>query len=132
MPVVTIFNKKYDKATREDMLIRTVLEHKRIRWESSDALTINGQGVTVADQTTVYIPLSLEGYVSPKEYQSLEDISNKWTIQNGDIVIKGEVLENLSHSELEKKYDEVRVVQSVDTNDFSITEMLKHFEITAK
>lgn len=131
MPVVTLYNKV--TIDGESVLLRTVLDHDRIRWENQDSISLNGMTIMANDNSTIYIPIEIEGYVKPKEYKSLADKTGKWTLQNEDIIVNELINDiNPSVAELNRKYDEVRIIQSVDINDFAKTPILKHFEVNAK
>ena len=72
----------------------------------------------------------MTGYVEPKKYKGL---SNTWTLENGDFIVKGNTNESevLSIRELVQKYDNVFTISLVDDKDFG-SESMHHFEIRGK
>ena len=90
------------------------------------------RGYDNADDVNVFIPKSqndMSGYVEPKQYEGL----NKWTLQIGDFIVKGEVEEKevSSIKELTSKYDNVFTISLIDDKDFGSSSM-HHFEIRGK
>ena len=74
-------------------------------------------------------------FVSPKEYEQLENVSGYWTLRTGGkssvtdcFFVKGEVVEEASYSDISRRYDDVYDVTSVDTKDFGSKSMW-HWEV---
>ena len=105
---------------------------KNVFWDDSKGVNLN-KGYENADDVNVFIPKSqndMSGYVEPKKYKGL---SNTWTLENGDFIVKGNTEESsvTSIKELAKKYDNVFTISLVDDKDFGSTNM-QHFEIRGK
>lgn len=101
-------------------------------WDDSKGINRN-LGYENADDVNVFIPKSqndMSGYVEPKKYKGL---SNTWTLENGDFIVKGNTSESvvLSIKELVQKYDNVFTISLVDDKDFG-SENMHHFEIRGK
>lgn len=101
-------------------------------WDDSKGINRN-LGYENADDVNVFIPKiqnDMNGYVEPKKYKGL---SNTWTLENGDFIVKGNTSESevLSIKELVKKYDNVFTISLVDDKDFG-SESMHHFEIRGK
>lgn len=101
-------------------------------WDDSKGINRN-LGYENADDVNVFIPKSqndMTGYVEPKKYKGL---SNTWTLENGDFIVKGNTNESevLSIRELVQKYDNVFTISLVDDKDFG-SENMHHFEIRGK
>ena len=101
-------------------------------WDDSKGINRN-LGYENADDVNVFIPKSqndMTGYVEPKKYKGL---SNTWTLENGDFIVKGNTNESevLSIKELVQKYDNVFTISLVDDKDFG-SESMHHFEIRGK
>lgn len=101
-------------------------------WDDSKGINRN-LGYENADDVNVFIPKSqndMNGYVEPKKYKGL---SNTWTLENGDFIVKGNTIESevLSIRELVQKYDNVFTISLVDDKDFG-SENMHHFEIRGK
>lgn len=101
-------------------------------WDDSKGINRN-LGYENADDVNVFIPKSqndMSGYIEPKKYKGL---SNTWTLENGDFIVKGNASESevLSIKELVQKYDNVFTISLVDDKDFG-SENMHHFEIRGK
>lgn len=101
-------------------------------WDDSKGINRN-LGYENADDVNVFIPKSqndMSGYLEPKKYKGL---SNTWTLENGDFIVKGNTSESevLSIKELVQKYDNVFTISLVDDKDFGSKNM-HHFEIRGK
>lgn len=89
------------------------------------------------DLATVFIPMArAANYLKPREWQALDSKAGRWTLQVGDVIVKGivedELVANvLTLSALKRLYDDVLVISSVDTRDYG-TSGMQHFEIGAK
>lgn len=123
----------YNKYTDEE---KNVIFKKHlidnVFWDDSKGINRN-LGYENADDVNVFIPKSqndMNGYVEPKKYKGL---SNTWTLENGDFIVKGNTSENevLSIRELVQKYDNVFTISLVDDKDFG-SENMHHFEIRGK
>lgn len=93
---MTIYNRKANPTTKKMEYVRTVI--KGVWWhtklEVSTALSGMGGGLKSADVLTARIPMDgRAGYLPPDEYAALTwgDHTGKWTVENGDIVVKGEI-----------------------------------------
>ena len=123
----------YNKYTDEE---KNVIFKKHlidnVFWDDSKGINRN-LGYENADDVNVFIPKSqndMSGYVEPKKYKGL---SNTWTLENGDFIVKGNTNESevLSIRELVQKYDNVFTISLVDDKDFG-SENMHHFEIRGK
>ena len=123
----------YNKYTDEE---KNVIFKKHlidnVFWDDSKGINRN-LGYENADDVNVFIPKSqndMSGYVEPKKYKGL---SNTWTLENGDFIVKGNTSESevLSIKELVQKYDNVFTISLVDDKDFG-SENMHHFEIRGK
>lgn len=126
---ITIYNKYFIKSEKTDGYKRTVI--KNAFYEERQATNRLQSGLIDADKVLVLIPfesLEIGEYVPPREFEGLE---GTFTIQNGDRIVKGEVLLEINKpTELDKEY-EAFTITSVDKKDFGSKKM-RHFEIGAK
>lgn len=125
---ITLFNKKYDKATRTDVYVKTVLNN--VHFEGVRASSIDDKETKVNDSLFVIIPFSVYGYLKPKEYQKQQDTLGRWTLQEGDIIVKGIVENDITSSKELKALDDVYTINSIEIVDYSVT-CLNHFEVYA-
>jgi hypothetical protein len=105
------------------------------KWENRKSANVLKSGLLEADSVAVYIPLSIAvNYLKPKAWQALTTKTGKWTLQVGDFLVKGLVLDEISASftltALKAKYDDVVKITSVDTMDVGSRSM-RHFQCGA-
>lgn len=123
-----VFNKFTDE-NKNVVFKKHVIDH--VFWDDSKAVNLN-RGYDNADDVNVFIPKEqndISSYVEPKQYKGL----NKWTLQVGDFIVKGDVREKevSGIKELTSKYDDVFTISLVDDKDFGSSSM-HHFEIRGK
>lgn len=123
---ITIFNKYTEN--RETKYKKTYI--KNVHWEDTEGFNILQSGLTSVDKSKIYIPFSSCGqYNTPKKFKNTKE---GFTLQSEDVIVKGFVKEDfISIKELEKTYDYVRLVTSVDLRDYG-SENMKHFEVGAR
>lgn len=122
---ITLFNKHFDKSTRTDIYKRTILNDVHVEINRSSHM--KDKEMAASDGIFVAIPFSGD-YMKPKEYQSLDNVGNKWTLQEGDLVYYG-IFENEIESTKDLKgLDDVFTISSIDTVDYSITGQ-NHYEV---
>ena len=130
---MTIYNRYIDSATKTEKYQRALII--RVMWENRKAANVLSAGGQIAvDKARVFIPFARGAlYLKPKAWLALTTKTGKWTIQEGDIIVKGLVSDEIgtgfSASDLQKKYDDVLTVSSVDTMDAL---SLRHWEVGAK
>lgn len=127
----TIFNKVYDPIKRLDSLVATKV--KGVFWEDCKAASMVKLGLEEANAATIYIPFSADffgkQYVKPKAFK--KDAQGNFTLESGDIVVKGLIDFAGSAAQLEKEYDDVILITSIDTMDYGSLEM-QHWEVGGK
>jgi len=103
-----------------------------VEWEQTHARS----QFDSADLATVFIPLARgANYLQPRVWQALTNKTVKWTLQVGDVIVKGLVTFDLSVAfplgVLKAAYDDVLVITSVDTYDYGSAN-LQHWRVGAK
>ena len=130
----TIYNKYIDPTTRSEKYQRTVIVS--VYWENRRAVNKLASGGDIkADKVLVLIPRSLgENFLSPVAWQELSSKVGKWTLQTGDVIVKGAVADEITTeftiSDLTRKYDDVLSIKSVDTMDVGSVRV-QHWEVGA-
>lgn len=111
---------------------------KGVFWEDGKKVNVGETGLVSADLTVVFIPFSnTAGYLKPVEFRRAKDRTEHFTLDNGDIVVRGltdfELTSEKGANEkaLRQQYDDVMTIVSVEKNDFGSPEM-QHWEVTAK
>lgn len=109
-----------------------------VNWQDGKKVEIGDTGLISADLTTIFIPVqSTSGYLKPNEFLRVEEKDKHFTLQNGDLVVRGLVDFELTgkrgqdEKTLRKQYDDVMTIVSVDTNDFGSPHM-QHWEVAAR
>lgn len=107
-----------------------------VAWENrkaSNTLAVGGR--IKADQATIYIPMARDAnYKDPQDWQDLADKTGYWTIQPGDLIVRGiipdEISASLTPSDLKRTYNDVLVISSVDKMDNG-SRALQHWKVSA-
>ena len=92
---ITVFNARVDPATGENTWERTVITGAS--WYMTDASTVDtGKGgLVAANKATIRIPTDASAggktYTDPISYRAAVSVAGLWTLQNGDIIVKGDV-----------------------------------------
>lgn len=137
---ITVFNSKYDNEDGYDVYVGTVI--KGASWHCEIASTIDMQGLKAANKFVVRIPMNADfsgksfsdpltfgkiPFISPGHEMhpmivlypnsGFGDISTVFTLKNGDIIVKGEVVESVIRpSDLHKKYEAFTVLGVSENN----------------
>lgn len=106
-----------------------------VKWENRKAANVVKSGLLAADSVVVYVPFQRgENYVTPKFWSALEDKGQKWTLKDGDYLVKGvvvnEITSSFTISMLKAMYDNVVQIRSVDTMDAG-SASLHHWQVGA-
>ena len=90
--VITVFNPKLNTTTDKDDYHRTVITGAS--WFCEIVSTVDA-GLKAANKFTVRIPEDADfggkTYADPLIYAAAEDVSDLFTLRNGDIIVRGEV-----------------------------------------
>ena len=114
---------------------RTVIHD--VAWESRKASNVLASGGNIAaDQANIYIPMQRgDSYQGPAAWRALTIKGGRWTLQPGDLIVRGIVTEELSGAytptTLRKEYDNVLEITSVDLLDNGSAN-LSHWKVGAK
>ena len=98
---ITIYNHKYNKNTRLDDWIRTVI--RGVHFYEDNKVSVGDKGLNSAKLCKIRIPENAEckrSYIPEDEYFAAADVSQYWTLQDGDIVVRG-----VCNIEIEKPAD---------------------------
>lgn len=130
---ITIYNRYFNSTTRLDSYQRTILQG--VFWDDKKAVNQIQSGLQDADEVLIIIPFSVNSdkqYISPKEFEKLEDRTGYFTLREGDRVVRGAIDFEITGkvSDLDKEY-EAFTITSVDTKDFGSPHM-RHWEVGAK
>jgi hypothetical protein len=130
---ITLYNKYYDRTLGHDAYLRSYIFN--VNWQGARAVTVNDKGLITADFTEVFIYPPTWGdknYMKPKEWAKSEEKELFFTLNAGDIIVKGIIdyaIAAASTKELINSFDDVlTIVSVVDLSETS----LPHWEIGAK
>ena len=118
---VTIYNKYTDPVTRSEKYQRTQIF--KVAWESRKAANvIKSGGYIEVDHAAIYIPWARgANYLKPVAWQALSVKTGKWTLQQGDFIVRGLISDEISDAftitALAAKYDDVFTLSSIDLMD---------------
>lgn len=126
--VITLYNRYI--LSREEKYQRSELSG--VVWQSQKAVSRRKEQVP-ANTALVMIPFVVGNqYVTPKNFTAGQ---GTWTLQEGDIIVRGIATESLSASftvaDLQAKYDDVVLITSVDAMDQGSISS-RHWEVGCK
>lgn len=136
----------FPKSITTDITIyNKVTEDRKVKWkytqltgvffDEAKANNVKISGITSADALNLVIPFDVKTLEENKEYKEpkmfQQDFQNAWTIQKGDLVVKGLVdMEIMGQKDLEDNFNDVYVVNVVDAKLFGSRNMW-HWEVGA-
>lgn len=133
---LTIYNKVYDRDAGINRYYRTVL--KGVNWQDTTAVQPADKGIVSADVAEIYIPFAVETekqFRKPKNFVQDAEKPSLFTVEAGDLVVRGIVEEDLTSAKDEERlksaYDDVRTIAVVETNDNGSPGM-QHWKVTAE
>ena len=92
---ITVFNARVDPATGGNVWTATVITGAS--WFMTDASTVDASkgGLIAANKASIRIPEDAnaggKAYTDPISYKAASSVTGLWTLQNGDIIVKGAV-----------------------------------------
>ena len=92
---ITVFNARVDPETGANVWTASAITG--VSWYATDASTVDTSkgGLVAANKVIVRIPVDAgfggKTYTDPVGYRAAESVAGLWTLQEGDIIVKGEV-----------------------------------------
>lgn len=120
---MSIFNKYTEPFTRKVTFKKHLIDY--VFWDDTKAVDQN-DGYDKSNKVAVYVPKDindLSKYIKAKNYNG-----TGWTIQNGDFIIKGDVVETEVSGIKELSQYETFIIKSFSDKDYGSKNM-HHFEI---
>lgn len=125
---ITIYN--LVKARTGDTYARTVING--VHWEDVNGIQL-GNNVVKSDNTiTVVIPMTHEGFTLPSDFQKLTERTGKWTLSEGDFIVKGEMLTDITSIASLKDIDQKMTIASYEVNDQAVIKRLNNYTANGK
>lgn len=119
--VITVINQTYNQEEGFKEYHKTVI--RGASWYGCLKSAVDSSGLKAANQYTVRIPADADfdgkQYSNPIDYWKLEDVSDAFTLANGDLIVHGEVSENdasITPKLIHDNYAEVLTILSVSDN----------------
>lgn len=127
---ITVYNKYLSAgaaAYQRTVVPDVAFEHRKA------ANRLASGGDIAANTARVFIPFERDAnYLKPRAWQALVSKTGKWTLQEGDVVVQGEVADEITSlftiTSLKAKYDDVYEIASVDTMDAG-SASLRHWNV---
>ena len=100
--VITVFNARVDPEEGGNVWMPTVITG--VSWWATDASTVDASkgGLVAANRVTVRIPADAiaegKAYADPISYRNADSVADLWTLQNGDIIVRGDVSDTQTSS----------------------------------
>ena len=109
---ITVFNAWYDEETGYDTYVPTVI--RGVSWYCDIASTVDATGLKAANRFTIRIPVDADFsgkcYTEPVAYA---DPVSQFTLNQGDVIIRGEETQPLNPAQLKDKYGEIVTILGV-------------------
>ena len=127
---ITIYNRYF--VNRVETYQRTVI--RDVVWQATKAVSGRSTGVLASNVATVFIPMARgANYLKPKAWQAAR--SGKWTLQEGDVIVRGEATDNITTeytiTSLRAEYEDVVTITSVDAMDQG-SPNVQHWQVGCK
>lgn len=128
---ITLYNIYRDKECEKESFNRTVL---LVHLEKNDGKMEDKTSEVSTSTQTLFVPFQVQNeckksYVEPETYMGLSDHSQVFTFRKGDIVIKGQLEEDImSEKEFILKHPEALRIRKCDDNNFGSPAM-RHWEV---
>lgn len=120
---MSVFNRYTDSFTKNVTFKKHVIDN--VFWDDTIAVQ-QDLGHDKANKVAVYVPKDkndLSNYVNAKQYNG-----NGWTLQTGDFIVKGEVIETTITGIKDLKNYDTFTITEFDDKDYGSSNM-HHFEI---
>lgn len=116
---ITLYNARLDKEKDCTVYERTVISG--VSWYGTVKSTVDRNGLTSANQFTIRIPIDADfsgkAYAEPESYTAAEDVSGLFTLNEGDLIVKGAVADvNITPAALRKAHPDTITILGVTDN----------------
>lgn len=130
---VTVYNRKLDREKGYDIFHSTVITG--VSWYARTLSNVDSSGLSAADVYTIRIPVDADfsgkAYVAPHTYKATGDPETMFTLQSGDLIVKGEHTESgVKLADLQALCGEVCTVLGITDN--TKAPHGKHWRVTGK
>lgn len=88
---ITVFNAKLDQTLDATVYVPTVIHG--VSWYGGEKSTVDANGLKAASQYTIRMPLKADAggksYVDPVYWRNSADVAGLYTLNEGDLMVKG-------------------------------------------
>lgn len=123
---ITVYNLK--REGRDDAWKRTVL--KETHYENVHGIKLGDRSIQTDSSTDIIIK-DYKGFMKPKQYQR-EGGDKNWTLAPNDMVVLGELTQEIKDASDLEAYDDVRTIKSYDVVDYASDPSLNNITVVAK
>ena len=128
---VTVYNARVDPAQRMEIYIPTVLVG--VSWHSETISAVVESGLKAANRFTLRIPeevyASGKTFADPKDYRAAADVSGSWTLQKGDVILRGACTDTLTPAQLRERFGADNVPTILGVTDNRHAPNAKHWKV---
>jgi len=129
---ITVFNRRINTEHGWEEYVPTII--RGVSWYGDVAVNIGDKGLNAASKFTIRIPIDADfdgkTYVEPVEYKHEPLIAGIFTLQNGDLIVKGEIADStLKPAEIKEQYPFTCTILGVTDNRRA--SKAKHWRVTA-
>lgn len=130
--IVTVYNARVAPEMRTEVYAPTVL--RGVSWQRETVSVVVGSGLKAANRHTLRIPEEVDAggsvWVEPKDYRAAADVCGLWTLQKGDVIVKGECTDILTLAQLRERFGAENVLTVVGVTDNRHASNAKHWKVT--
>ena len=106
---ITLFNKYIDENGNQKYNKKLI---KNVNWSTNRNATITDKGLTLANSILIFMNLD-SNYIKPKAWQQLTSIGDKFTLEVGDKIAKGDIPQITKIADL-NQYDDVVTIKGIE------------------
>ena len=116
---VTVYNARVDPDQRMEVYTPTVLTG--VSWHCETVSTVVDSGLKAANRFVLRIPADVraegKAFAEPGDYRAAGDAGGSWTLQKGDVIVKGAWTDILSPAQLRERFGTDRVMTVMGVTD---------------
>ena len=129
---VTVYTARVDPATRAEAYAPTVLAG--VSWYCRTEAGVTDGGMKAANVYTLRIPEDVDAggkaYAAQEAYRRAESVDALWTIQKGDVIVRGDATESgMTPARLRERYGAENVMTVLGVTDNRRAANARHWKV---